>query len=64
MILLGDPALMATRIIDSVEQSPAPLRLVLGRDSYRFLQTALTERLAAVEAQHATASLTDIVERT
>ncbi|MER6540380.1 SDR family oxidoreductase [Streptomyces sp900105755] len=59
---LGDPAAMATRIIDSVEQTPAPLRLVLGSDSYRFLQAALSERLAQVEAQRDTAGLTDITD--
>ncbi|MEU3983971.1 SDR family oxidoreductase [Streptomyces sp. NPDC026672] len=59
---LGDPGLMATRIIDSVEQTPAPRRLVLGSDSYRFLQAALSERLAEVEAQRDTAGRTDIVE--
>lgn len=59
---LGDPAKMATRIIESVEQSPAPKRLVLGSDSYRFLHAALTERLADLEAQAGTAGLTDFVE--
>jgi len=59
---LGDPALMATRIIDSVEQTPAPRRLVLGSDSYRFLQAALSERLTEIEAQHDTSGLTDITE--
>lgn len=59
---LGDPARMATRIIDSVEQNPAPLRLVLGSDSYRFLQAALSERLAEIEAQRDTAGLTDITD--
>ncbi|MER6290123.1 SDR family oxidoreductase [Streptomyces sviceus] len=61
---LGDPALMATRIIDSVEQTPAPLRLVLGSDSYRFLQAALSERLAEIEAQRDTAGLTDFTDGT
>ncbi|MFJ6392470.1 SDR family oxidoreductase [Streptomyces sp. NPDC091972] len=59
---LGDPALMAGRIIDSVEQTPAPLRLVLGSDSYRFLRAALSERLAEIEAQRDTAALTDITD--
>ncbi|MEW1649080.1 SDR family oxidoreductase [Streptomyces sp. NPDC091219] len=60
---LGDPALMAARIIDSVEQNPAPRRLVLGSDSYRFLLTALAERLAEVEAQHDSAGQTDITDK-
>ncbi|MFR0357664.1 SDR family oxidoreductase [Streptomyces sediminimaris] len=59
---LGDPAVMAARIIDSVEQTPAPLRLVLGSDSYRFLRAALSERLAEIEAQRDTAGLTDITD--
>ncbi|MEV6607127.1 SDR family oxidoreductase [Kutzneria sp. NPDC051319] len=56
---LGDPAKMAACIIASADRSPAPKRLVLGSDSYRFLHAALTERLADVEAQRQTAGLTD-----
>ncbi len=56
---LGDPAKMAARIIDSAAQSPAPLRLVLGSDSQRFIQAALEERLAAVRAQAQAARQTD-----
>ncbi|MFI5611716.1 SDR family oxidoreductase [Amycolatopsis sp. NPDC051903] len=56
---LGDPAKMAARIIASAPQSPAPKRLVLGSDSYRFLRTALSERLADIEAQQHTAGQTD-----
>ncbi|WP_158694453.1 hypothetical protein [Streptomyces canus] len=41
---------------------PAPLRLVLGSDSYRFLQAAPSERLAEIEAQRDTAGLTDITD--
>jgi NAD(P)-dependent dehydrogenase (short-subunit alcohol dehydrogenase family) len=59
---LGDPALMAARIIDSVSRNPAPRRLVLGSDSYRFLRAALSERLAEIEAQHDTAAQTDITD--
>jgi hypothetical protein len=59
---LGDPALMPTRIIDSVEQTPAPLRLVLCSDSYRILQAAPSERLAEIEAERDTAGLTDITD--
>ena len=55
----GDPAKMATRIIDSVAQQPAPLRLVLGSDSYEAVTTALRSRLAQVEPQQATAVETD-----
>jgi NAD(P)-dependent dehydrogenase (short-subunit alcohol dehydrogenase family) len=56
---LGDPAKMAARIIESAAQSPAPLRLVLGSDAQRFIQTALEQRLADVKAQAETAGLTD-----
>ncbi|MEV4346314.1 SDR family oxidoreductase [Actinoplanes sp. NPDC049596] len=56
---LGDPAKMAARIIDSADQSPAPLRLVLGSDAYRFVTTALRERLAQIEPQEALAASTD-----
>jgi NAD(P)-dependent dehydrogenase (short-subunit alcohol dehydrogenase family) len=59
---LGDPAKMAARIIASVEQSPAPKRLVLGSDSYRFLTAALADRLADVQAQQETAGLTDFTD--
>lgn len=56
---LGDPATMASRIIASAGQSPAPKRLVLGSDSYRFLHAALAERLADIQAQRDTAGQTD-----
>jgi NAD(P)-dependent dehydrogenase (short-subunit alcohol dehydrogenase family) len=60
---LGDPAKMAARIIATADQSPAPRRLVLGSDSYRFLHAALTDRLADVAAQRETAGLTDFVDQ-
>lgn len=56
---LGDPAKMAARIIESASRTPAPLRLVLGSDSHRFLTTALRERLAEIEPQAGTAASTD-----
>jgi NAD(P)-dependent dehydrogenase (short-subunit alcohol dehydrogenase family) len=56
---LGDPAKMATIIIDSAGQEPAPLRLVLGSDAYRFVTAALRERLAQIEPQEAAAATTD-----
>jgi len=54
----GDPAKMVKIMIDSVEQ-PALRRLVLGTDSYTMIQKALTERLAAIEAQKELAASTD-----
>jgi NAD(P)-dependent dehydrogenase (short-subunit alcohol dehydrogenase family) len=56
---LGDPAKMAARIIESTTRTPAPLRLVLGSDSHRFVTTALRERLAQIEPQGETAASTD-----
>ena len=50
---------MATLMIESVDQTPAPKRLVLGPDSYTMIQKALSERLAAVEAQREIAFSTD-----
>ena len=55
----GDPAKMAARIIASADVEPAPRRLVLGSDAYRFLTTALSSRLAEVQAQAETAPATD-----
>jgi hypothetical protein len=55
----GDPARMARAMIDSVDQTPAPNRLVLGSDAYTLIHKALTERLAALEAQKDLASSTD-----
>lgn len=57
---LGDPAKMVDAMIASVDQQPAPRRLVLGSDSYRFIREALTERLREVEMQEQTARSTDI----
>jgi NAD(P)-dependent dehydrogenase (short-subunit alcohol dehydrogenase family) len=56
---IGDPKKMVSRIIASADVFPAPKRLVLGSDSYAAIQKALSERLAAVEAQKKTAPRTD-----
>ncbi len=56
---LGDPAKMATKIIESADVEPAPMRLVLGSDSYKFVTAALRERLAQIEPQEAAAASTD-----
>ncbi|HWL84426.1 MAG TPA: SDR family NAD(P)-dependent oxidoreductase, partial [Polyangiaceae bacterium] len=55
----GDPAKMVEIMIDSVDQNPAPKRLVLGSDSYAMIEKALAERLAAVQAQKDLAFSTD-----
>ncbi len=57
--LLGDPAKIAARIIDSTAQHPAPMRIVLGSDSYQAVTTAVRNRLAQIEAQQVTAAETD-----
>ncbi|WP_258348753.1 SDR family oxidoreductase [Saccharopolyspora gregorii] len=57
--IVGDPVKIAARVIDSAEQRPAPLRLVLGSDSYRAVTASLRARLAQVEPQEASAAGTD-----
>lgn len=56
---IGDPALMATAMIASVDQDPAPRRLVLGSDAYQAIDTALTTRLADLRTQRESAEATD-----
>jgi NAD(P)-dependent dehydrogenase (short-subunit alcohol dehydrogenase family) len=56
---IGDPAKMAELIIATADQDPAPKRLVLGSDSYNFIHQALSDRLAALEAQKDLAMSTD-----
>ncbi len=56
----GDVDKMVQAMIDSVGQSPAPKRLVLGAGPYGRIRAALTERLAALESQKALAHSTDI----
>jgi NAD(P)-dependent dehydrogenase (short-subunit alcohol dehydrogenase family) len=56
---IGDPALMATAIIDSAGRTPAPLRLTLGGDAYQAIDQALTNRQAALRGQRDIAFATD-----
>ncbi|KIF71611.1 short-chain dehydrogenase [Streptomyces sp. AcH 505] len=56
---VGDPARMATLMIESVGQDPAPLRLALGSDAWTAMTGALEERLAALRPQRETAASTD-----
>ena len=56
----GDPLRMVKIIIDTVDQNPAPKRIALGSDAYAIMHKALTERLAALEAQKDMAFPTDI----
>jgi hypothetical protein len=50
---------MVKAMIDSVEQTPAPRRLVLGSDSFTMISKALAERMSAVAAQKDFAASTD-----
>jgi NAD(P)-dependent dehydrogenase (short-subunit alcohol dehydrogenase family) len=56
----GDPRKVASAIIASADQSPAPKRLTLGSDAYALVHEALTGRLAALEAQKQLAHSTDV----
>ncbi|MBI0331538.1 SDR family oxidoreductase [Burkholderia plantarii] len=58
----GDPAKMVELMIASVDETPAPKRIVLGRDAYTMIRNALGERLAAVEAGRELAFSTDLPE--
>lgn len=56
----GNPALMAQRIIESVDISPAPLRMVLGSQALSATIARLKERIADYETQTYLAASTDI----
>ncbi|WP_158884395.1 SDR family oxidoreductase [Rhodanobacter sp. L36] len=47
----GDPEKVSAKIIASVDQEPAPKRIVMGSDAYTIIQKALSDRLASIEAQ-------------
>jgi len=55
----GDPALMAARIIESVDVEPAPMRLVLGSQALESTIATLRKRIEAFEAQSELAASTD-----
>lgn len=57
----GDPAKMATRIIESVDKNPAPLRMVLGSQALSATIQRLSERIADYETQKDLAASTDII---
>jgi NAD(P)-dependent dehydrogenase (short-subunit alcohol dehydrogenase family) len=56
----GDPDKMVDAMLRSVDQSPAPRRLTLGRDAYTRIRAALVERLAALDAQKEIAFSTEL----
>jgi NAD(P)-dependent dehydrogenase (short-subunit alcohol dehydrogenase family) len=55
----GNPEKMAQVMIDSVAQTPAPKRVVMGGDVYGVLLDAYRDRAAALEAQREIAYSTD-----
>ena len=55
----GDPARMASRIIESVDLEPAPLRMVLGSQALDSTIKTLRKRIADFEAQADLAASTD-----
>jgi NAD(P)-dependent dehydrogenase (short-subunit alcohol dehydrogenase family) len=61
-LAVGDPVRMATRIIESVDTEPAPLRIVLGSQALEATVTRLKERIADYEAQTELAASTDFFE--
>lgn len=56
----GDPARIATAIINSAEQQPAPLRIVLGSQALDTTISAIEKRLADFKTQTDLAASTDI----
>lgn len=56
----GDMLEVARAMIDVAEVDTPPRRLLLGSDAYTLMHSALSERLAEVEAQWETAMLTDV----
>lgn len=56
---IGDPAAVAAAVIACAEVEPAPLRVVLGSDSFMAIEAALTARLEAHRSQRDSAAATD-----
>jgi NAD(P)-dependent dehydrogenase (short-subunit alcohol dehydrogenase family) len=56
----GDPARMATRIIESADVDPAPMRLVLGSQALQSTIDTLERRIEGFEAQREIAASTDV----
>ncbi|WIX76512.1 SDR family oxidoreductase [Amycolatopsis carbonis] len=55
----GDPARVATAVIDSADVTPAPRRLALGSDAFEAIRAALSTRLAELAAGEDVARSTD-----
>lgn len=58
----GDPAKMASRMIESVDKEPAPLRMVLGSQALKATIERLEDRVADYKTQTELAASTDITE--
>ena len=58
----GDPAKMAERMIESVDEEPAPLRMVLGSQALKATIERLEERVADYKTQTELARSTDIID--
>lgn len=56
----GDPVKIAQAMIESADVSPAPLRLVFGRESHDRVRAALVARLNALDSQRDLAATTDL----
>jgi hypothetical protein len=54
----GDPVRMASRIIESVDVEPAPLRIVLGSQALATTIATLRTRIEGFEAQRELAAST------
>jgi hypothetical protein len=55
----GDPTRMATRIIESVDIDPAPLRMMLGSQALRSTIETLRKSIDEFETQTELAASTD-----
>ena len=55
----GDPARTAAEIINSVDQQPAQLQLMLGSQALQSTPQTLRQRIAGYEAQAEPAATTD-----
>jgi len=59
-VLKGDPDKMVQAMIDSVERTPAPMRLTLGSDACDRVRAGLSKRLAELDAQKDVARSTEL----
>lgn len=62
MPIPGDPVRMAARVVSSLDEQPAPLRLVLGSDAYQGITAGLRARLSQIEPQRDSAAQTDAAD--